>query len=130
MKKTMLGALSVVVTLFVSSGCYTPPPAVAVQTSPPPPAVEVQTAPAVPAPPIPPPTGYVQYAPDYYTWDGSEYVGVSGGNYVYWTGGTWVAAPPIIIGHFHGWERYHPDWRRHAVPYRHGNRYYHHGYYH
>ncbi len=137
MKKTVLGALFVVVTLLSGSGCYTPPPAVAVQTNPPepqtgppPPAVEVQTSPAVPAPPVPPSTGYVQYAPDYYVWDGAQYVGVSGGNYVYWTGGGWLLAPPIIIGHFNGWQRYHPDWRRHAVPYHYGHRYYQHGYYH
>ena len=135
MKKTTLGALLVVVTLL--AGCYTPPAPVAVQTSPPepqtgpsPPAVEVQTTPAVPAPPVPPSTAYVQYAPDYYVWDGAEYVGVSGGNYVYWTGGGWLLAPPIIIGHFHGWQRYHPDWRRHAVPYHNGHHYYQHGYYH
>jgi len=119
MKKTVLGALFIVVMLLASSGCYTAPPAVAVQTSP-----------AVPAPPVPPSTAYVQYAPDYYVWDGAEYVGVSGGNYVYWTGGSWLLAPPIIIGHFNGWQRYHPDWRRHAVPYHYGHRYYQHGYYH
>lgn len=127
MKKIVLGAVFVVATLLVCSGCYTPPPAVAVQTTSAPLAVEV---PSVPAPTVPPPTGYVQYAPDYYTWDGAEYVGISGGNYVYWTGGTWVIAPPITVGRFHGWEVYHPDWRRHAVPYRYGHRYYDRRYYH
>jgi hypothetical protein len=106
MKKIILGALFVVGTLLGSSGCYTPPPAVTVQTPP-------------PATSVPPPTGYVSYAPSYCVWDGTEYVGVSGGNYVYWSGATWVVAPPIIVEHFHGWERYHPDWRRHALHYHH-----------
>ena len=66
---------------------------------------------------VPPPTGYVTYAPDYYVWDGDEYVGVSGGQYVYWSGGAWLVAPPVMVGRFHGWERYHPDWRRHATRY-------------
>jgi hypothetical protein len=95
--------------LLVAAGCYTPPP----------PAVAVQAPPPVVAP-APPPTGYVTYAPDYYVWDGNEYIGVSGGQYVYWSGATWAVAPPVIIGRFHGWERYHPEWRRHATPYRHG----------
>ena len=114
MKKTVLYGFFVAVTLLGSSGCYTPPPAVAVQTNPPPPVA-----------PVPPPTGYVTYAPDYYVWDGAEYIGVSGSSYVYWTGGTWVVAPPVIVGRFHGWQRYHPDWRRHAVHYHDGHRYYH-----
>ena len=58
------------------------------------------------------------YAPDYYTWDGYEYVGVVNGQYVYWSGGVWVMAPPAIVFRFHGWERFHPDWHRHATPYR------------
>jgi hypothetical protein len=110
MKRILLGAVSLATTLLVSSGCYTPPPAVAVQTSP-------------PATAVLPPSGYVTYAPDYYVWDGAEYVGVSRGNYVYWTGGTWVAAPPIIVERFHGWERHHSDWRRHALHYHHGYEY-------
>jgi len=69
MKKTLLGALFIVATLLVSSGCYTAPPEATVQTSP-------------PAVPVPPPTGYVSYAAEYYAWDRAEYVGVSGGNYV------------------------------------------------
>ena len=105
MKKTVLGAAFIVATVLATSGCCTSPPPVAVQAS--------------PATPVPAPTGYVAYAPDYYVWDGAEYVGVSGGNYVYWAGGTWVAAPPVIVQHFHGWQTYHPDWRRHAIHYHH-----------
>lgn len=98
---------------LILSGCYTPPP-------PPPPAVAVQAPPPPVAAPVPPPTGYASYAPDYYVWDGNEYVGVIGDQYVYYSGGVWVTAPSVIVGRFHGWERYHPDWRRHA--YRRGRR--------
>jgi hypothetical protein len=59
------------------------------------------------------------YAPDYYTWDGNEYVGVSNSQYVYWTGAAWIIAPPVILGRFHGWARFHPDWHRHAIHYHH-----------
>ncbi|HTL17312.1 MAG TPA: hypothetical protein VL793_08750 [Patescibacteria group bacterium] len=100
---------------LIQAGCYTPPPpAVAIQAPAPSVALEAPSAP----PTIPPPTGYVAYAPDYYVWDGNEYVGVSNGQYVYWTGGTWIAAPSEIVVRFHGWERYHRDWHRHAIPYR------------
>ncbi|HLH53625.1 MAG TPA: hypothetical protein VKY92_08415 [Verrucomicrobiae bacterium] len=85
-----------------------------VHPPPPPPAAEAPLTP----PPAPAEGGYAAYAPDYYTWDGNEYVGVVNGNYVYWSGGVWVAAPPAIVFRFHGWERYHPDWHRHAIPYR------------
>ena len=91
-----------VTAMLIGSGCAAPAPVVAVQT------------------PEPPPPAYVTYAPDYYVWDGDEYVGVSGGQYVYWSGSAWLVAPPVIIGHFHGWERYHPAWRRHAHPYHRG----------
>ncbi|MGH7970320.1 MAG: hypothetical protein ACREIC_16480 [Limisphaerales bacterium] len=94
--------------LVVESGCYPPPPSVAAQPS------------AVISAPPPEQPAYVAspYAPAYYVWDGNEYVGVSNGQYVYWTGGAWVIAPPIILGRFHGWERYHPDWHRRAFRYR------------
>ena len=106
-----LGIACLTAFMVVQSGCYTPPPAVAVQ-APPPPAVA----------PVPPPApGYVTYAPDYYVWDGYEYVGVSGGQYVYWNGSAWLLAPPVMLGRFHGWERYHPDWHRHAMHYHRGH---------
>lgn len=113
---TCLGA----VTLMLS-GCYTPPPPVAYSPPQTISAGPVAPPPVVVEPVAPPATGY---APEYYTWDGNEYVGVSGGNYVYWNGAVWVAAPPIIIGRFHGWERYHPDWHRHAYRYHYEHRHY------
>jgi len=100
----LVGCLTAMASLV--SGCYTPPPAT----------VSVQSPVTVPAP-----TGYVSYTPEYYTWDGYEYVGVAGGQYVYWDGSVWLAAPPVVIGRFHGWERYHPGWHRHATPYRYGH---------
>ena len=103
-KRTCFACLIAVA--IVESGCYAPPPPVAVQAGPP-----LAVAPA------PPPPVNVVYAPDYYVWDGYEYVGVSGGQYVYWTGGTWIVCDPVILGRFYGWERYHPEWRRSAVRY-------------
>jgi hypothetical protein len=96
-----IGFASLTVLTLTAAGCYSPAPAVAVQ-----------------APP-PPPTGYVTYTPEYYAWDGYEYVGASGGQYVYWNGSAWLLAPPVILGRFHGWERYHPDWHRNAIHYHH-----------
>ena len=105
---------------------YTPNAAASAPVAPQPDAQAPAPAPAVEAPATPPPTaplppppdGYVAYAPDYYVWDGNEYVGVSNGQYVYWGGGAWIIAPPAIVFRFHGWERFHADWHRHAIPYR------------
>jgi hypothetical protein len=56
--------------------------------------------------------------PDYYVWDGVEYVGLHGDRYFYLNaGGVWVDADPVILSRFRGWERYHPDWRRTATRY-------------
>jgi hypothetical protein len=132
--KTIICLACLAALTLIESGCYTSPPPVSAQSPPvgpapqavvtaeapsmppPPPPPAVAEAPLAPAPP--PPTGYVTYAPEYYTWDGNEYVGVSNGQYVYWTGGAWIVAPPAITFRFRGWARYHPDWHRHAVPYR------------
>lgn len=73
---------------------------------------------AVEAPPPPPPavTVEVAVAPDYYVWDGFEYVGFVGGHY-YYLGprNVWVVCEPFRLSRFHDWERYHPDWRNHAI---------------
>jgi hypothetical protein len=54
--------------------------------------------------------------PDSYVWDGVEFVGVVGGQYMYLgPGGAWLVCDPIRLDRFHGWERGHPDWRRTAV---------------
>jgi hypothetical protein len=110
-KRLSVGLLGLLTVMAVAvSGCYTAPPSVAVQSYP---------APAVA--PVPVPTT-VTYVPDYYVWDGYEYVGVRGGEYMYWRGNTWIAADPVIVGRFHGWERYHPGWRRNALRYHYGGR--------
>jgi len=68
----------------------------------PPPAVEV-------APPV-------VEVPDSYVWDGVEFVGVVGGAYFYLgPGDVWLACDPVRLERFHGWERYHSDWRDHAI---------------
>jgi hypothetical protein len=54
--------------------------------------------------------------PDSYVWDGTEYVGFVGGQYMYLgPGGAWLVCEPWRLERFHGWERGHPDWRRAAI---------------
>jgi hypothetical protein len=54
--------------------------------------------------------------PDSYVWDGVEFVGVVGGQYMYLgPGGGWLVCDSVRLGRFHGWEGGHPDWRRTAV---------------
>lgn len=63
----------------------------------------------------------VEVVPPSYVWDGYEYVGEINGGVVYLgPGGVWVTAPGFVLDRFHGWARYHPNWRRTAHPY---NRY-------
>ncbi|MGP8200167.1 MAG: hypothetical protein ACLQU4_11775 [Limisphaerales bacterium] len=58
----------------------------------------------------------VEVAPPAYVWDGVEYVGVYNGQYMYFgPGGVWVVCDPFILDRFHSWERYHADWRDHAI---------------
>jgi hypothetical protein len=42
------------------------------------------------------------------------------GAYVYWNAGVWLPCDGVILGRFHGWERFHPAWRRGAFRYEHG----------
>jgi len=54
--------------------------------------------------------------PPAYVWDGVEYVGFVGGQYMYLgPGGGWLVCDSFRLERFHGWERGHPDWRRTAV---------------
>ena len=111
MKIRTLVVSSVAIALL-SAGCVTrvePPPPVVAQP-PPPPMAQV-------------PPSAVVYTPEYYTWDGYEWVGVYGNQYVYWNGGAWIVCDAVILGRFHGWERSHPRWRGGAHYYR-GGRYY------
>jgi len=68
----------------------------------------------------PAPVVTVGVYPDYYVWDGYEYVGIVGGQYYYLgPGHVWLRCEPWRLGRFHGWERYHADWRAHAIPNEH-----------
>jgi len=62
------------------------------------------------------------HAPQDYVWDGYEYVGLYGDQYVYWNSGAWDVCGAVMLARFHGWEGYHPAWRSHAVSYYHGRR--------
>lgn len=65
---------------------------------------------------VAPPPPVVVVAPDYYVWDGYEYVGEYNGRYMYLNpGGVWVVCDPVIVERFHRWEGGHPDWRRTAI---------------
>ena len=66
---------------------------------------------------VPPPQAVVTVGmPDSYVWDGVEYVGVVGGQYMYLgPGEVWLVCDPVRLDRFHGWERGHPEWRRTAV---------------
>lgn len=54
--------------------------------------------------------------PEYYVWDGSEYVGVVGDQYYYLgPGDVWIIMDPPRMHWFEVWERGHGDWRAHAT---------------
>ena len=93
MKRLIVGILSIAVLSFLSAcaGPYHEPVVVG-----PPPAVEV--------------------VPEYYVWDGYEYVGVANGRYVYLgPGQVWRVCEPYRVQRFHEWERLHPDWTQNAI---------------
>lgn len=80
------------------------------------PPVVVATPGVVVAPAPPPPPPEPVYVPDTYVWDGYEYVGVVGDQYFYLgPGNVWLVCDPFHLDRFHGWERYHHDWRAHAI---------------
>lgn len=77
----------------------TPPP-------PPPPVVVQPAAPAV----------TVAVVPDYYVWDGEEYVGVIGDQYYYLgPNNVWLTLDAPRQTRFHEWEKSHSDWRQHEI---------------
>ena len=86
--------------LTLMSGCVVTPYGGGVAVVAPPPAVAVN----------------VEVYPDYYCWDGFEYVGIVGGRYYYLgPGHAWIVCEPFRLARFHDWERGHPDWRDHAI---------------
>jgi hypothetical protein len=59
--------------------------------------------------------------PDSYVWDGSEYVGMVGGQYYYLgPGNTWVVMDTGRMHRFQTWQGGHADWRTHMT---HNDRY-------
>ena len=83
--------------------------------APPPPVVTVE----VPAPAITVQIG----VPDFYVWDGYEYVGVIGDQYYYLgPGHVWMVCDPVRLARWHDWEVVHVDWRTHATVNRHYRR--------
>jgi hypothetical protein len=102
--------------LVLASGCVMQPdgrvtlglpvvevqPAVVVATPPPPPAVVVAPEPVM--------------VPETYVWDGTEFVGFVGDQPLYLgPGDVWLVCEPFRLERFHGWERFHGDWRGHAI---------------
>jgi len=80
------------------------------------PYMEVAPRPAVYV--APPPEVYVGpvMVPDYYAWDGYEYVGYVGDQYYYLgPGNVWLYCEPFRVERFHHWEGGHGDWRNHAT---------------
>lgn len=66
--------------------------------------------------PPPPGPAVVTVAPDYYVWDGYEYVGWVGDQYYYLgPGNVWLACDPVRVHRFNVWVGGHPDWRAHAT---------------
>jgi hypothetical protein len=75
---------------------------------------------SAPPPPVPvvvaPPTVAVTVAPDDYYYDGTEYVGIVGGQYYYLgPDNAWVVMDSGRLHRFNDWQRDHADWRTHSV---------------
>lgn len=78
--------------------------------APPAPPTVIITAPA------PPPAVVVTVVPDYYIWDGDEYVGVVGDQYYYLgPGDVWVVCDPVRFHRFQVYVHDHPDWHSHMT---------------
>lgn len=98
--------------LILAAGCVVEPDGRVAMA----PAVVVAPAPVVVAPVPPPPPEPVVVVPDSYVWDGYEYVGVVGVDYFYLgPSHVWIRCEPYRLERFHSWERYHRDWREHAI---------------
>jgi hypothetical protein len=87
------------------------------------PFITIQVGPPPPPPPppvvvnIPPPAVTVTVGvPDYYVWDGYEYVGVVGSQYYYLgLGHVWLPIDPVRLARWNHWEKGHANWRVHAT---------------
>lgn len=64
----------------------------------------------------PPGPAVVSFVPDYYVWDGYEYVGVVGDqDYYLGPGNVWIVCDPVRVRRFNVWVGAHPDWHAHAT---------------
>ena len=98
MKKIVLGSLLVASSLMMTSCVITPD------------YIGFAVAPA----PVAVVSPEIEIVPESYVWDGFEYVGIVGGEYVYLgSTGVWCHCEPWRLDRFHGWERGHADWRSH-----------------
>jgi len=111
MKRSMKYILPVIVAVGFASviayRCFAGPTIVVS-----PPTIVVNPAPA------PPPAVVVapEPVPDYYAWDGYEYVGVVGDQYYYLgPGNVWIVCDPVRLHRFQSWQVVHADWRAHAI---------------
>ena len=103
---TMISAPALMAQTIIIHPPMPPPPPVVVVPPPPPRVIVVP----------PPPVVTVDVVPDYYVWDGDEYVGVVGDQYVcLGPGDVWLPMPRERIVFFHDWESHHHDWREHAI---------------
>jgi hypothetical protein len=67
-------------------------------------------------PPPPPGAPPVAFVPDYYFWDGYEYVCWYGNGYYYWgPGSVWINCDPVRVQRVNVWVQAHPDWHAHAT---------------
>lgn len=68
---------------------------------------------------VAPPYGEVSVGavvPDYYCWDGYEYVGWVGDRYYYLgPGQVWMTCDPVRVRRFEAWASVHPQWRAQAT---------------
>jgi hypothetical protein len=79
--------------------------------APPPPPTVIIT---VPAPP--PPVVTVAIVPDYYVWDGDEYVGIVADQYYYLgPDNVWIVMDPVRYHRFQIYVHDHPDWHSHMT---------------
>jgi hypothetical protein len=77
---------------------------------------------------VPPQAPVTVFVPDYYIWDGAEYIGWCGtyNRYVYWGATGWLVCSPEVTLRFDRWMSHYPTWRRESKPYHRGewpNRY-------
>lgn len=102
MKTHLKSAISVTVMGIALALVYSGPAVGQVVVTPP---TVVVSPPAVIAP-----------VPDYYVWDGTEYVGVVGDQYYYLgPGDVWIIMDPPRMQRFDAWQKGHSDWRTHAT---------------